>query len=74
MSTHAPEPFKLRIRPDARLIAAAPDLLAACKAAQPVLESLALNGWTPESEPLPNSVATEIRNIIRAAIAKAEGK
>lgn len=52
---------------NAALIAAAPDLLDACKLVQPVLERYALEG------PAGNSVAEQFRDALRSAIAKAEG-
>lgn len=53
---------------NARLIAAAPDLLEALKLAQPIIEARALEG------PGGNTVAEQVRDVIRAAIAKANGK
>lgn len=61
-------PPTLSIIETALLLNAGEDMLAALKRAQPVLETLALDG------PAGNSVAADIRDDVRAAIAKAEGR
>lgn len=58
----APRVAEVRIGANARLIAAAPDLFAAVKEAEEFLDS----HGTPEQ--------TELLTMLRAAIAKAEGK
>jgi hypothetical protein len=72
MTTHIPGPFTAIIEniseADARLIAAAPDLLAALKWAEAFL-ALALED-TEETRPYDNAMLEQAR----AAIAKAEGQ
>jgi len=58
---------------DARLIAAAPDLLAACAAALWQLDRIA--EWTDEGYPPMTDVARDLyRQQLRAAVAKARGE
>jgi hypothetical protein len=65
--------------PDARLIAAAPDLLATVQAAMPLLRSIFLDlaakyaGTEFENDPEYRRVEADYRNAL-AAIAKAEGR
>lgn len=54
---------------NASLIAAAPDLLAACEA---VMESAGPAGWANDSAL--SAIATAVLGTVRAAIAKAEGR
>jgi hypothetical protein len=54
---------------NARLIAAAPDLLAACKEAERILHAYFASPNTNEGRR-----ATAIMNLIRTAIARAEGR
>ncbi len=53
---------------DARLIAAAPDLLEACTRMEPVLS------WLEDQGEMGASIAAQIRPIVNAAIKKAESE
>lgn len=54
---------------DARLIAAAPDLLAACEAALAYIPGSEVHSWPPGFE-----LRRKAIDLLRAAIAKAEGR
>lgn len=64
---HCPDASMTIDEPDARLIAAAPDLLAACRVAlQTYRRTLASGNWLGDDE-------HEAMRILAAALAKAEG-